>query len=144
MPVDAAVSVGPSTSTQPRAHDMQLTVITAQPVANQVKTHSRQASKIESRVIKIETSRSSCSAFILSPQGSEVPLLESVLGAKPWLLVVSLSCYLNALQIARSFSGLLNLTNSKERAKFSWSLNPSYITDKQTYLQVRWCQHGGR
>ena len=86
MPVDAAVSVGPSTSTQPRAQDMQFTITTGQPVANQVKTHSRQASKIESRVIKIESSRSSCSAFILSPQGSEVPLLESVLGAKPWFV----------------------------------------------------------
>ena len=34
--------------------------------------------------MKIETSRSSSSAFILSPQGSEAPLLESVLGVKPW------------------------------------------------------------
>ena len=84
MPVDAAVSVGPSTSTLPSAHDMQLTVFTEQPVANQFETHSGQASEIGSRVVKIGTSRSSSSAFILSLLGVEILLLESVPGAKPW------------------------------------------------------------
>ena len=81
MPFDTSVRVGLRTSIQPGAQDMQLTIFTV--VANQFKIRSRQASGIGSRIIKTGTSRSSPSAFILSPQGADAPLLECVSGAKP-------------------------------------------------------------
>ena len=61
---------------------MQVTVFTVQLVANQFETGSRQASWIGSKTIKTGTSRSSASAFILSPLGAEAPLLEFVSNAK--------------------------------------------------------------
>ena len=62
---------------------MQLTVFTVQLVANQFETGSREASGIGSKTIKAGTSRSSASAFILSPLDAEAPLLECVSDAKP-------------------------------------------------------------
>ena len=100
-------------------------------MANQFKTLYRQASKIGSRVIKKETSRSSSSAFILSPEAFGICAWRPNRG----LVVASLRCYLNASQGARSFSGLLNLTNSKERAKSSWSLR-SVTHNGQTNLSA--------